>query len=45
MRMQPSSSNLKEFIWKILELIQEYIFTRLKSDAEKQGKIYLFFEF
>lgn len=30
---------LKEFIWKIMELLQGYIFSRLKSDAEKQGKI------
>lgn len=30
---------LKEFIWRLLELLQEYIFRRLKSDAEKHGKI------
>lgn len=29
----------KEFIWKILELLQEYIFNRIKRDAEKQGKV------
>ena len=29
----------KEFIWTTLELLQEYIFNRIKKDAEKQGKV------
>lgn len=32
-------TEFKNFIWKILELLQEYIFDRIKSDAEKQGKV------
>lgn len=29
----------KKFIWTILELLQEHIFNRIKTDAEKQGKV------
>lgn len=32
-------AEFKEFIWKVLELLQEHIFNRIKSDAEKQGKV------
>ena len=29
----------KKFIWTTLELLQEYVFNRIKTDAEKQGKV------
>lgn len=29
----------KSIIWKVLELLQSHIFERIKSDAEKQGKV------
>lgn len=32
-------SEFKNFIWKILELLQEHIFSKIKTDAEKQGHV------
>lgn len=32
-------SDFKDFIWKIIDLLQEYIFSRIKTEAKKQGKI------
>lgn len=32
-------NDFKLFIWKILDLLQEYIFNRIKTDAEKQGHV------
>jgi signal transduction histidine kinase len=32
-------NEFKLFLWKILELLQEHIFNRIKTDAEKQGKV------
>lgn len=31
--------DFKNFIWQILDLLQNYIFLRIKTEAEKQGKI------
>ena len=35
----PEFYAFKEFIWKIIELLQEFIFSRLKTESEKQGKV------
>lgn len=32
-------SEFKFFIWKILDLLQEHIFDKIKTDAEKHGKV------
>lgn len=32
-------NDFKEFIWKTIELLQEFIFSRLKTESEKQGKV------
>ena len=32
-------SEFKNFIWKILELLQEHIFSKIRTDAEKQGRV------
>lgn len=32
-------SDFKDFIWKILDLLQEFIFSRIKTEAQKQGKV------
>jgi nitrogen-specific signal transduction histidine kinase len=32
-------NEFKSFIWTILELLQEHIFDKIKTDAEKQGKV------
>ena len=31
--------DFKNFIWRILELLQNHIFERIKADAEKQGRL------
>lgn len=35
----PEYADFKDFIWKIIDLLQEYIFDRIKTEAKKQGKI------
>lgn len=35
----PEFYAFKEFLWKIIELLQEFIFSRLKTESEKQGKV------
>ena len=35
----PEFNAFKEFIWKTIELLQEFIFSRLKTESEKQGKV------
>jgi len=35
----PEFYAFKEFLWKIIELLQEFIFSKLKTESEKQGKV------
>lgn len=35
----PEYADFKDFIWKIIDLLQAYIFDRIKTEAKKQGKI------
>lgn len=32
-------NDFKLFIWKIMDLLQEHVFNRIKTDAEKQGHV------
>lgn len=35
----PEFNAFKQFIWMILELLQNHIFKKIRTDAEKQGKV------